>query len=601
MAIPSRLARLSSSVACAASVGGERPRALGRRERGELSQAHRADGDRAERRCEPLALLELPPRTLRVARQTRGGALQVAGPRPPRAVLRLELGEAGRVRRHLRHAVLGDRRAQESERRLDGRRPVGERPLVRAAGRRRGPALDGPALDPETGPRRRERERRVPGDLLLGERGEPAEEHRPAPPAAVPDHVGPDEVSGPLHVPRGECVPDRLLRLPVRGVPVAGAAVELELEPGLGVAKPAAQHLCEQRVVAVPDAVTVERDEEQVRPLQLVQLRGRAGLPEDRVAERSGEAVEHGRAREEPCEAGREARDHLVAEVVGDDPVVPGEALHRDDAAVSPERQRGEVQPRGPAFGPLGDQADLGRLELDPGAAEEDLRLVGGEREIGGAELEQAPSGAQLPERQGRLAAGGDRELRSGRQMPRQGDERVERLGRGEHVGVVEHQHERARPGSNGLAEAREHDALDGGALRRQGGEDRAAERLDPVERQRHVRQQRDRIVVAGVERDPGERALVRICPVSHQRRLAVPGGGGDVDDRVACGGAEPVDEAVARDEPGTAPRRLELRLERRESRGRGLSSARARLHGCGAGSHLLSRLTQSGSVRGRT
>ena len=71
----------------------------------------------------------------------------------------------------------------------------------------------------------------------------------------------------------GHGVGDRLGPVAVRLVPVARPAVELGDRVGLLVEQPGPEHVGEEVVVAVPGAAIVERDEEEVRPVELLEHR----------------------------------------------------------------------------------------------------------------------------------------------------------------------------------------------------------------------------------------------------------------------------------------------------------------------------------------
>ena len=105
--------------------------------------------------------------------------------------------------------------------------------------------------------------------------------------------------------------------------PRAGAGVQLgdvRLGPGLLQLPP--QDLAEDVVVAEPRAPLVERDEEQVRPLDVAQERLRPVLVADGVAQRCVEAVEDARVEQERARLGRLGGEDLVAQVVDEMPVV---------------------------------------------------------------------------------------------------------------------------------------------------------------------------------------------------------------------------------------------------------------------------------------
>ena len=145
-----------------------------------------------------------------------------------------------------------------------------------------------------------------------------------------------------------------------------------------------------------------------------------------------------------------------------------------------------------------------------------------------------------------------------------------------QHVEVVQHEHTRA------AGRERAGDAGHGGCPERRAGrlqrlDDAALERLVPVERCRDVAEQDDGIVVALVERRPGEVTGVALRPLGEQRRLPVPGGRDDRDDGRRGGRPQPIHERRPRHGARARRRHPDLRLEEVEgvddlqrARGRG-------------------------------
>ncbi len=176
---------------------------------------------------------------------------------------------------------------------------------------------------------------------------------------------------------------------------------------------------------------------------------------------------------------------------------------------------RRSVPPNHPTRGgaPVGEEEgrerEGGRPSLRAGQEQIDLRapdlpalglhqrrgLCPGHRELARAELGHAPLGAHPRDRQRRRGARGDRQRRRARQIVDDAREGGDRSAVPEHLHVVEGEHERRVR----VAPARHRD-------------DRAPDR----------REQPARVVVALVERDPGERALVVLAPLHEQGRLAV-------------------------------------------------------------------------------
>ena len=145
-------------------------------------------------------------------------------------------------------------------------------------------------------------------------------------------------------------------------------------------------------------------------------------------------------------------------------------------------------------------------------------------------------------------------------------DEPGDALARGrarQPVEVVEHERQLALLGER-VHEPREHD------LEQRRGRDRrrqlrvrqlragAAQRLD------RVRPQRDRVVVALVQRHPRRRRGLARRPRRQQRRLAEPGRAGDEAELRAAPGAQAREQPLAGDRLGRHHGRVELRDEQR-------------------------------------
>src|SRR3954471_20767116 len=96
-----------------------------------------------------------------------------------------------------------------------------------------------------------QREGRQSPDLVLGEVLEPALHPRVASAHDITRHVSPEELSRSPYVPRIDRVIDGAVAVAVRGVPIAGAAVNLALAAGLEMAQLRAEHLAEEPVVPV--------------------------------------------------------------------------------------------------------------------------------------------------------------------------------------------------------------------------------------------------------------------------------------------------------------------------------------------------------------
>ena len=243
------------------------------------------------------------------------------------------------------------------------------------------------------------------------------------------------------------------------------------------------EQLAEQPVVAEPPPPGVDRAEEDAGTLRAV---------------------------EEGCGVG----------ATGDRPA----RLGREPVAVAPrEGCRRERDACGPALGAPGEAVHLVRGEIDPGnAGEHPGDLVRVEGEVVGPQLLQLTGRAQPAERKGRVPAGGDDDVDVlGQAFHEEGDGLVH--GRvGDHVIVVQDEHDRPglrdqvvdQQGNRGVADR----APPGGQGTQRAFPD-AGRRLP--ERGQHVAPEQDRVVVAGVERHPGDQGVTGCAPLGEQRGLS--------------------------------------------------------------------------------
>lgn len=79
-----------------------------------------------------------------------------------------------------------------------------------------------------------------------------------------------DQIARLGEVAGGRRVPDCLVDLALGAVPGAGAPVQLRRERRLGARELVAEQVAKQMVVPVPAPTIVERDQKQVRPLNLL-------------------------------------------------------------------------------------------------------------------------------------------------------------------------------------------------------------------------------------------------------------------------------------------------------------------------------------------
>jgi hypothetical protein len=93
-----------------------------------------------------------------------------------------------------------------------------------------------------------------------------------------------DQVGCSLEIPGGQRVADGLGRLAVVLVPSARPPVQVRHLAGLFVQQPRLQHICKQMVVAIPPAAVIQRNQEQVPPVQRLQHALATTLPGDGIA-----------------------------------------------------------------------------------------------------------------------------------------------------------------------------------------------------------------------------------------------------------------------------------------------------------------------------
>jgi hypothetical protein len=172
-------------------------------------------------------------------------------------------------------------------------------------------------------------------------------------------------------------------------------------------------------------------------------------------------------------------------------------------AGAAAGRQSRQLQPGGPSLGAVLEGGDVRRIEVEAhDVIEEGVRLVGGEAQVCGAQLEELATAAQPGQGQWRVRARGDGDGDLGRQVAEQERHGLVDVGCVDDVVVVESQH--GRPGElveivhqadqNGLASLVAVQQRQG--LRTHLG----ATRLDGRD---EVRDEPAQLAVLGIERQP--------------------------------------------------------------------------------------------------
>ena len=297
-----------------------------------------------------------------------------------------------------------------------------------------------------------------------------------------------------------------MLRGPGRSV-----ALQLRHLPRAFGLQPGAKQVGEQVVVAPPAAHLIQRHQEKACRLDLLQQRLAAGAAGDRIAQFSRKPPQHRGLQQEGADRLGLLFEHLLGQEVQHVAVAAGERGHEPGHVALPaQRQASELEAGGPAFGAAG-QRGHGRIRqaafgARPYLGQQSRRLTRREPQIGGAQLGQLPAGPQPGQRQRRVGAAGQHQVQPGRAVLQQELDRSVH-GRGlDDVVVVENQH-RVGTGIGGqLVDERGHQRLEGSGCGR--AEQRAQPSIEarayPVHRGHHMTPEPGRVVVPGVQRQPG-------------------------------------------------------------------------------------------------
>ncbi len=256
----------------------------------------------------------------------------------------------------------------------------------------------------------RDREPRI----VLGRIPEPIEPgpHRADPAAAVrQQELTLEQVGRALDVPAGMRVLHGLLEQADRLEPVRGPAVQLRDHVGLTLVQLGGEDVAEQHVVAVPLPLAVEWDDEEVASLDRLQGSCRSRTSEDRVAERTAQALQDRGPGEEALPLPRERLQDLRADVVDDEPVLAGETDRgHPGSLLLLVGERRQVEADRPSLGRLGELLSLGLGGCEPGAPEEASGSDVVQGEVVHADLEQAPVGPEPGEADVGHGSRGDRD-----------------------------------------------------------------------------------------------------------------------------------------------------------------------------------------------
>ena len=188
---------------------------------------------------------------------------------------------------------------------------------------------------------------------------------------------------------------------PDRGTPVQLLERRAELRAQL-----CPQQLREERVVAVPVPVVVERRQQRAAMLEAGEHSLTVGAAGQRIGELTAHRVDDRRAQEEVAQVGRLAGQHLAEQVVAHRGIGAREVL--DESlwlGMGADRHGRQAQPRRPAFGAPPQRRDLGGCDRHVEGLEQRGGLVGRERQVARADLRQPALETQPAEPDRRVRA----------------------------------------------------------------------------------------------------------------------------------------------------------------------------------------------------
>ena len=234
---------------------------------------------------------------------------------------------------------------------------------------------------------------------------------------------------------------DRLDRVAVVRVPSRGGGVQRGQFGRRAAPQFQLQQVGEQPVVAEPGTPRIQRNNERVGLLQMLQEPLSARIPGEQVGQLTIHPVQHrGTQQQSPDRLGL-AVEHLGKQVLGDGPLAAGELGGEPVRVRMPgQRQRRQPQPRRPALGPLVQQPQGRIRQRYRGRLEQRPRLIEGKEQIGRPDLGQLSLQPQPVQTQPQVTAGGQHEPQPGRRTHHQQLKLAQRLGGTQLMHVIDHQ-----------------------------------------------------------------------------------------------------------------------------------------------------------------
>ena len=283
-------------------------------------------------------------------------------------------------------------------------------------------------------------------------------------------------------------------------------------------------------VIAVPAALIVQGNQEEVGLFELNQAGLALAAIGDRVAQRAGQAIEDGRLEEKRCYVRRLAVQHFLDEVVEDKAIAARKAGDEaGDVAPSLEGEGSQLQSRGPALGALLKNGDGLAVQRQPqGLVEEGCHFLFPEAQVARPQLGDAAPGALAGEGKGRVVAREEDQMHLGwHVLDEQSDGGLDSRCVDGVVVVENHGEGLGRLGD--LVDNSLHECLRRRSLCGFGGNGRGAKAgAHPLQGSAQVVEEGCKVIVALVQVNPGARAWrAALCfrslqPFGDERGLAV-------------------------------------------------------------------------------
>ena len=203
---------------------------------------------------------------------------------------------------------------------------------------------------------------------------------------------------------------DRFSRFTVPLEPAARPVMQDGHVVGLFVQQVRPKHVGEEMVIAIPTTAVIQRDQEQIRPLQPDESGRAVRLTGDRIAQRPAQTVEDRALQEKLSDILGLALQDLLNEVVHDVPVVSRETGDKGAQVVaSLHRQSCQLQRSDPSLRALNQRRDiLRRQSTADGAVKVGRRLLGREAQVGRPNLGESPDSSPPRQRKRRVGTAGD-------------------------------------------------------------------------------------------------------------------------------------------------------------------------------------------------